>query len=151
MIVSWPSKIGADQAGGFVRQAAYLPDPMATCVALSGAEYLEGAPACEGKSLTPLLAGDDTPVHSDPVYWEHEGNAATRWGDWKLVRQYRQPWELYDIAQDRTELHDLSTAEADQRATMIAMWEAWATGKGVAFPNRFNMYEHLRELERKTN
>ena len=32
---------------------------------------------------------------------------------------------------------------------MIASWEPWANEKGVAFPERFNMYEFLRDKAKK--
>ena len=66
-----------------------------------------------------------------------------RWGSWKLVREYKKPWELYDIANDRTEMNDLSEPQADKRKEMVGMWKKWATKNQVAFPERFNMYEFL--------
>ena len=46
------------------------------------------------------------------MFWEHEGNAAVRIGQWKLVKRYPRAWELYDMDADRTELHDLAAAAA---------------------------------------
>ena len=44
------------------------------------------------------------PIEREALYWEHEGNAAVRAGDWKLVRLGAHgAWELYDLAADRTE------------------------------------------------
>ncbi len=148
LIVHWPQGIPADHRGNFVRQYAYLPDFMATCIDLSKARYPENLPACQGASLLPLITGTDVPIHSQPIYWEHEGNAAVRWGDWKLVREYQQPWELYDIAKDRTEMHDLAETQTEKRDEMVGLWEAWATQNHVAFPERFNMYEWLKEMEK---
>ena len=65
-------------------------------------------------------------------------------GKWKLVREYKKPWELYNIADDRTEMVDLSQSRSAKRDEMIEMWEQWATQNEVAFPERFNMYEFLR-------
>lgn len=145
LIASWPAGIDSAANGSFVRQFAYLPDFMATCVALSGARYPSDVPPCEGLSLVPLLQGSEDPLHVDPVYWEHEGNAAMRWGRWKLVREYQKPWELYDIDQDRTEMSDLAESQSRQRDQMISMWEDWATRHAVEFPERFNMYEFLQQ------
>ncbi|MGB7345941.1 MAG: arylsulfatase [Pirellulaceae bacterium] len=145
MIANWPKGIAKDQAGTFVREVSYLPDFMATCIDLAGATYPGDLPACEGKSIVPLLQGSQSPVHTEPVYWEHEGNAAVRWGKWKLVREYEKPWELYDISVDRTEMNNLATFDADKRKEMVAMWEAWATKNEVAFPKRFNMYDFLNK------
>ncbi len=144
LIAHWPDGIPADRNGQFTRQYAYLPDFMATCLELSGAEYPGDIPPCVGASLVGLLSGSEQPVHTAPIYWEHEGNAAVRWGKWKLVREYEKPWELYDVEADRTELHDLSQQQSAKRDEMVALWERWATEHEVAFPKRFNMYEWLK-------
>ncbi len=148
MIASWPAGIAKGDAGKFVRQVAYLPDFMATCIELSGASYPQSIPPCEGSSILPLLKGTQTPIHVDPIYWEHEGNAAVRWAEWKLVREYKKPWELYNIQQDRAEMNDLSHVHSVKRDEMIAMWEKWATKNQVAFPERFNMYEFLKNKQK---
>ena len=106
MIASWPQGIPEHVRGSFVRQLAYLPDFMATCLDLSGGAYPDDLPPCEGVSIAPLLAGEDAPVHVAPIFWEHEGNAGMRTGAWKLVREYQQPWELYNLDVDRAEMHD---------------------------------------------
>ncbi len=149
MIAHWPAGIPNRLEGRYVREVAYLPDFMATCVDLSGAEYPSGIPACQGVSIAPLLNGDPGPVHKDPIYWEHEGNAAVRWGSWKLVREYGKPWELYDLDKDRAELQDLSETNSRQASQMIALWTTWARKNSVAFPKRFNMYEHLSKQKNK--
>jgi arylsulfatase len=145
MIVHWPDGIPAETRGLFVRQYAYLPDLMASCLELSGAQYPNSVPPCEGRSIMPLLTGSREPIHSTPIFWEHEGNACVRWGKWKLVREYQKPWELYDIAADRAEMRDLATANVEQTKKMIALWTAWAEKNQVAFPERFNMYEFLKK------
>ncbi len=148
LIAHWPAGIPSDSCGTFTRQVAYLPDFMATVVELSGANYPRDIAPCVGTSLVGLLGGDDRPVHTEPIFWEHEGNAAVRWGRWKLVREYEQAWELYDIQADRTELHNLSQANSAKRDEMIKLWERWATEHQVAFPKRFNMYEWLQAKQK---
>lgn len=143
MIASWPQGIPEHVRGSFVRQLAYLPDFMATCLDLSGGAYPDDLPPCEGVSIAPLLAGEDAPVHVAPIFWEHEGNAGMRTGAWKLVREYQQPWELYNLDVDRAEMHDLAEIDAPRAAEMIRDWETWARSREVAFPERFNMYEFL--------
>jgi len=67
----------------------------------------------------------------------HEGNAAIRVGDWKLVRLGRGgPWELYDLKTDRTELHDLAGAKPELARELAAKWDAWAQRAQVKpYPN----------------
>jgi arylsulfatase A-like enzyme len=149
MIVSWPAGIKASREGTFVREFAYLPDFMSTCLQLSGAKYPDKVPPGEGVSILPLLAGKNGPVHVAPIYWEHEGNAAVRWGKWKLVREYKKAWELYDIETDRTEMRDLAKVNAGKLSELTKLWTKWAKQNKVAFPERFNMYEFLRKRDQE--
>jgi arylsulfatase len=108
---------------------------MATCVDLAGAKYPtefkgQSIQPMEGRSLVPAFANQ--PIQRDALFWEHEGNAAIRVGDWKLVRMGRNgPWELYNLKTDRTELHDVAATEPDRAAELAAKWEAWATRANV--------------------
>jgi arylsulfatase len=84
----------------------------------------------EGRSLVPAFTNQ--PIERDGLFWEHEGNAAVRVGDWKLVRMGRNgPWELYNLKTDRTELHDLAATEASRAAELAAKWDAWAVRANV--------------------
>ena len=58
--------------------------------------------------------------------WEHYHNRAVRQGKWKLVALKGQPWELYDIESDRSELNDLAVDMPEKVAEMEAAWLAWA-------------------------
>ncbi|MEL7499952.1 MAG: sulfatase-like hydrolase/transferase [Planctomycetota bacterium] len=151
MIAHWPAGIRRKDRGSFVRQPAYLQDFMTTAIELSGGSYPAGIPACEGQSIVPLLKGSREPIHTKPLFFEHEGNAAMRDGDWKLVREYKKPWELFHVADDRTELNDLSTKETQRLNEMITQWETWATKTDVAYPERFNMYQFLNQKRKKQN
>ena len=141
LIMHWPAGI---QNGGIRHQPAQLTDVMPTILELTGASYPKAnngheVPPPEGTSLVPLFA--DKPNGKKMLFWEHEGNAAVREGKWKLVKNFtgarsatpgfdpsdrRGPWELYDLEQDRTELHDLSAQHPDRVAAMSASYQAWA-------------------------
>ena len=79
------------------------------------------------------------------MFWEHEGNAAVRIGKWKLVRNYPQPWELYDMEKDRTETVDRAAQNPEMVGNMSAQYDAWAARCGV-FP-REKILELMREQE----
>ena len=145
MIAHWPEGIPEKRNGSFNRQHAYLPDFMATCIDLSGAAYPKNLPSLAGNSLVRTLRNPKKATHTEPIFWEHEGNAAMRNGNLKLVREYEKPWELYDLAHDRTELLNLAESESNLLNDMVNQWEEWARPTGVAFPKRFNMYQFLRE------
>lgn len=133
LIAHWPERI---KDGGQLReQPGHVIDIMATCVDVGGAQYpveFKGKPILpmEGKSLLPAF--DNKPIERDALYWEHEGNAAIRQGDWKLVRLGRKgPWELYNLKSDRTELHNVAAQEPEHVKELSAKWEAWAVRANV--------------------
>lgn len=143
-IVHWPA--GFAQRGELRQQPAQLPDVMATLLECTGSIY----PATvdrrsirphEGFSMVPTF--DDQPHCREVLYWEHEGNAGIRRGPWKMVREYiprwygdkqllpgqskgLQDWELYNIDQDRSELHNLATSSPELVAELDALWQSWA-------------------------
>ena len=107
---------------------------MATILDITGTRYPEqhnGKPVepLEGASLTPLFAAEQP--QRPPMFWEHEGNAAVRIGKWKLVKKFPEPWELYDMETDRTELDDLAARHPERVAEMAAQYDAWAARCGV--------------------
>ncbi len=141
LIAHWPQGMKTiepsdKQTGKLIHTPGHLIDIMATCVDVSGAAYpkeFKGQPIqpMEGTSLKPLLVSpsESLPVSlsSRSLYWEHEGNAAIRVGDIKLVRKGRDgAWELYDLKADRTELHDLASSQPEKAKELATQWEAWA-------------------------
>jgi arylsulfatase len=66
-----------------------------------------------------------------PIFWEHEGNAAIRLGQFKLVRLHDRPWELYDIEAYRTELTNLARRNPKLEKDLIRQYQAWADRVGV--------------------
>ncbi len=146
LIFHWPK--GIRDKGGIRHSPGYLPDIMATLLDITGTPYPdqrngEPVPPLEGISLSPVIAADRTA--RPPMFWEHEGNAAVRDGMWKLVRRYPGPWELYDMEQDRTELHDLAARHPDRVAAMVREYEAWAQRCGVI--PREKILELMREQQ----
>jgi arylsulfatase len=128
LIVHWPA--GIRDKGVFRTQPGHLIDIMPTCLELAGATYpkeFNGQPITpfEGRSLVPAFS--NAPIQRDALFWEHEGNAAVRVGDWKLVRRgHEGAWELYDMKADRTEMNNLAAKQPEKVAELTARWEAWA-------------------------
>jgi arylsulfatase len=131
-VVSYPAGI---PAGGIVHSTCSFIDIMATCIDLAGATY----PAeVDGQAITPLEGESIVPSFTDsgwqrerPVYWEHEGNRALRLGDWKLVCKFPNDWELYNLLEDRTELHDRAATEPERLKRMTKLYAEWADRCGV--------------------
>lgn len=131
-ILRWP---GQATAGAITHAQAHVIDLMPTCLDIAGAAPLAEraglpAPACDGESLLPCLAGQDW-NRVRPLCWEHQGNAAIRSGEWKLVRTFGAEWELYNMDDDRTELHDLAEGNGAIRDRLLADYGLWATRCGV--------------------
>lgn len=121
---------------GWITKPTHLIDIMATCVDLAEAEYpVEvGGNAIipmQGQSLKPLLTGTGT-FDRRPLYWEHEGNAAIRVGDRKLVRLgAKGAWELFDLSADRTEQNNLAPNHRDEVQSLSKQWMQWAKSANV--------------------
>ena len=68
------------------------------------------------------FVGDGTVKHDD-LWWAHEGNRAIRVGDWKLVAAKNEPWELFDLASDRTETHNLANQNPIKVRELSQRWQ----------------------------
>lgn len=150
MIVHWPAGIKKKEEGTIVREYGFLPDIMATFVDLASARYPENYNgneiySLEGKSLRSLIQGAEKPVHTEPIFWEHEGNKAVRMGKYKLVMAWddQEPaqWELYDMETDRTEMHNLADQLPEKVEEMKNRWNDWAESHQV------EPWDKVRELE----
>ncbi len=144
LIVHWPSGISAR---GETRHApSHLVDVVPTLLQLAGVSSPpshggEPRPPLAGRSLVPAFA-TDAPIDRDFLFFKHVGNRAIRVGDWKLVAVKDGPWELYDLARDRVESHDLAAGRPDKVRELSAIWERQdeefrrqgATGKPLPMP-----------------
>ena len=153
LIVHWPEGIASERRGSWVESMGYLPDFMPTCIELAGGAYPSHFAGHEikghaGESLVPLLKEGDRPVHTGPVFWEHEGNRALREGDWKLVWSRDGPWELYNLDSDRTEANNLVAEYPRRTSDMKRRWEGWARRTGVQFQSSFSYYKMIGEFNR---
>ena len=127
LIAWWPKVI--QQRGEITHQTAHITDILASCLDIAGIAYPETyhgrkvqPPA--GESLLPVFQGE-TFQQPRTLYWATSGSRAIRAGDWKLVSYKGGPWELYDLAADRTELNDLVKKEPQRAAKMAATFSAW--------------------------
>jgi arylsulfatase len=107
---------------------------MPTLVDASGARYPERLGSREilpmaGKSLMPALRGQRMPDRT--LCFEHEGHRAVREGRYKLTALRGEPWKLYDLGGDRTEMEDLTEKHPKLVESLTKKWDAWAAENNV--------------------
>jgi arylsulfatase A-like enzyme len=122
MIAWWPNRV---PAGTVTDHISGFQDVLPTFAELAGID----PPSTDGISMVPTLLGEPGDQRRHPhLYWEfHEqgGKQAVVRGQWKAVRRNvakdpNGPLELYDLARDLGEEHDL----ADQHPDLVAEFAA---------------------------
>lgn len=113
LIVRWPGVIPAGKVSD--RPVAFW-DLLPTLAELTRATVPSGL---DGHSFAPTLRGQSQTHQHEHFYWEfHEGGyrQAVRMGDWKAVRlDAGKPLELYDLATDVSETHDVAATHPEIR------------------------------------
>jgi len=126
LIAHWPARITTP--GQLRRTAGHVIDIVPTVLELAGTERSAvvtdaEAPDSPGRSLVASLSEDSAALH-ESLWWLHEGNRAIRMGDWKAVAAKGEPWELYDLENDRSEQSDLSKSNPEILARLTKQWDA---------------------------
>lgn len=112
-IARWPGVVPAGQTSD---TPIYFADMLPTFTELAGASSPD---AIDGHALVPTLRGESQPqLRERYMYWEfHErgfDQAAIR-GDWKVIRNgHDGPLQLYNVADDPGEQHDLAADHPDR-------------------------------------
>lgn len=140
-IVSWPA--GIDASNRLVRdQYAHITDLLPTLADLldldvpSQRHGLDAEPLA-GTSFASTLANPTAPSTHNEQYYECIGHRGFYRDGWEAVvfHENQTPfsedrWELYHVATDINQLHDLAADEPDKLAEMIEAWD------GAAWRNR---------------
>ncbi len=148
-IAAWPAVV--KQRGSITDQLAHITDLMATIVDLGGGtwpmEIEDNTTATiPGRSLRPILAGQQRAPH-ETLYFHLFDHRAVIAGDMKLVSDWGRPWELFDLAKDRTELYDLAKTRTVQAALLEELWNDWAAKAKPPLRNAGGepIYRHLAD------
>lgn len=132
LVVAWP---GVTDGGRRVAELVQMPDLAPTVLDLLGAPV---PAACEGKSLRPLLGGEGA--------WRRYSKVVSCEASWMFKWAYRvagyklivarapdihgmPPMELYELASDPDELHDLARAQPEIAAGLRHELERWLARK----------------------
>ena len=131
LIVRWPERVPPGQIRD---QFHYVTDIVPTVLDVLG----ESAPETykgiaqmpvHGKSMAYTFEEPDTPSSKGVQYFEMWGHRAIWMDGWKAVtRHFRgtpyeeDQWELFNLEEDFSEIHDLSEQEPDRLRRMIDRW-----------------------------
>ena len=130
LIVHWPA--GISKTNDLRHTPGHLIDLVPTVLEATGladsveqergSNVAEQIPSFAGRSLLPTIMNDQ-PVDREFLWWLHEGNRAVRVGDWKLVAAKGDPWELYNLAEDRAEQKNMAAQMPDKVRELQAVWQ----------------------------
>jgi len=119
MVVRWPGKVPAATLSD---TPWYFADVLPTAAELAGAKTPDNI---DGASILPSLLGKHQDLSGRFMYWESPPpklSQTVRWGNYKAMRRKpNAPLELYDLAADLREQHNI----ADEHPDIIAVFEEY--------------------------
>ncbi|MDB4459071.1 arylsulfatase [bacterium] len=124
-IVYWPAGLKWKK-GSITDQPVHLIDVLPTLAEVGEATLPKSWPGRElepvsGISFLSHLKGKSI-TSRPPIHFLFGADRGLRDGDWKLVSFHSEPWELYNIAKDRTELNDVAAAHPEMVKRMSKQW-----------------------------
>ncbi|KAI1194455.1 alkaline-phosphatase-like protein [Nemania serpens] len=134
---------GVVSGGSITHQFATVMDLAPTILDMAGvthpAPVYQGREivAMRGKSMVPYLAKQAETIHEKDFIqgWETCGRAACRRGDWKIVfipkPKGPERWQLYNLARDPGEVHDLAEQEPARLKELLKLWDLYVLETGV--------------------
>lgn len=139
MITSWPERLRA-VAGQFRRQYVHVTDLLDTYAELLGftiPDQRNGMPAVPrvGKSFASILTDSSAKSLRTENFIEVFGHRSFYRDGWEIATFHRAgtrytdaEWELFDLINDPTQLHDLAAERPEKLSELAAAWEqaAWA-------------------------
>ncbi|KAK1009985.1 hypothetical protein LTS01_001657 [Friedmanniomyces endolithicus] len=135
--------------GGITNAFSTVMDLAPTILEMAGVPHpspdgqgtYQGRPvvSMRGRSMVPFLTDPSSTrtIHpADFIHgWETCGRAAVRCGDYKIVfipaPKGPEKWQLYNLARDPGEIHDLAAADPERLARMVRMWDRYVLETGV--------------------
>lgn len=108
-LMSWVGKLKANiKYNNPISTLDLLP----TFVTAAGGDVtkIEGL---DGVDLLPYVNGENKGKPHETLFWKKENRGAVRHNEWKLIRFPDRPAELYNIAEDISEVNDLASEKPE--------------------------------------
>jgi len=149
LIVSWPRHL---PSGAVSDAMVTSPDFFPTFLELAGLPSEPDAHV-DGESFAGALRQPASPAAERTIFWHypHYSNqrgrphGAIRQGRWKLVEWFEDGrTELYDLAADVGETHDLAPTEPELAKALLARLRAWRDQVGARMPTPNPAYQAKR-------
>ena len=142
LVVHWPERI--TDHGGLRHQFHHVNDIVPTIYEALGITApnvyrgYEQMPVTGTSMLSTFDAAPDAPSSKTVQYFEMMGHRGIYADGWKAVTRHipgvafdDDHWELYHVAVDRSECHDLAAEQPDRLAALIELWWREAEDHGV--------------------
>ncbi len=132
---------GVTPAGAAAQEPVVLTDLFQTCLHAAG---VSAPPAAEdGLDLKPLLKDPTARLDRSALYFHYPHYyhtttpvGAIRARDWKLLEYFENDRvELYNLAADMSEKHDLAPRMPEKAAELRGRLQAWRQAVGAAMPS----------------
>lgn len=158
-IFRWKGKIGPRETEATPINSV---DLYPSLLEVAGADAPRDYPL-DGTSYAPLLAGTQSTLPRDAIFWHFPGYlgagagqwrtlpvGAVRQGDWKLVEYFEDGrMELYDLAHDIGEQMNLADAEPTKAKELHDRLVAWRASVGAKLPTKNDGSDDRAERRRK--
>ncbi len=138
LVVRWPGRMKDGPRAS--DDLCHVFDITATCYEAAGVPYPRQYKGrrprpLDGKSLVPALRGET--LGDRTLCWQYKQARVVRNARWKLIGQVavggrkEKPWELYDIAADRSETENVADKCPETVRELAAQWDAWNAETGA--------------------
>lgn len=166
LIVDWPGHI--QDPGGVRRQYVHVTDIAPTILAAVGTHFDDAIDGVKqvpvaGRSFLKSISDASAPPARTSQYFLLLGNRAITSGSWRAVAMHKpgtpfsqDEWQLFNLADDPTEIHNLAKQDPAKLKEMEQLWENQAAkhgalplvespfGRGPTFSDAFlpNQYDY---------
>ncbi len=126
-IAHWPAAVSPRKE--FEDQPCHITDIQPTFIEVAGGTYPldfggKTHPPLPGRSFAPILTGvENLPPRT--LHFSLFNNMAVIDSGWRMVTAYGQPWQLYNLSNDRTETQDLAGSNPEQLKRMLALQKSF--------------------------